>query len=208
MKTANFLLAILISFTCCGQSFEGKIVYKNTYRSKVDGVTDQQFAAMLGSTQEYFIKDGSYKSVTNGSSVQWQLYVNKENRLYTKIATSEALFWNDGLANPDTVFKAEFKPKATQILGYDCDELILTCKSGIQKYYFNSSFSVDPKLFVNHKFGNWHEYISRAKSVPLASKIENTQFTFENLATEIIPMKLENVFFKLPDGVKIIKSPY
>ena len=93
---------------------------------------------MMGTTQEYLIKDGNYKSSANGTFFQWQLYINKDNKLYNKMSNSPTIFWNDGSVNPDEVIKAEINQGVIEILGYQCDELILTCKSGIQKYYFSS----------------------------------------------------------------------
>ena len=207
-KTIIVFLATLIALTSFGQTFEGKIVYKNTYKSKMPNVTDEQFTTMMGSKQEYFIKNGDYKSVANGSFFQWQLYVNKDNKLYTKMANSETLLWNDGAINPDEILKAEVNIGVTEVLGYKCDELVLTCKSGIQKYYFNSTLSVDPKLFVNHKFGNWYEFLSNSNSLPLRSIVDSGQFTLESIATEVKEMKLDKTFFELPADVKTMKSPY
>ena len=208
MKALIFLLATFFVATSFGQNFEGKIVYKNSIKSKLPNVTDQQFTSMLGSQQDYFIKDGDYKSVTNGSFVQWQLYINKDNKLYNKMANSETLLWNEGAINTDEVVKSELHKDVTEILGYKCDELILTCKSGVQKYYFNSKLSVDPKQFVNHKFGNWYECISRTKSLPLKATIENAQFILESVAIEVTSMKLEKSLFELPENTKTMKSPY
>jgi hypothetical protein len=208
MKTLFFLLSTLFVASSFGQNFEGKIVYRNSIKSKLPNVTDEQFTSMLGSKQEYFIKDGDYKSVTNGSFVQWQLYVNKENKLYNKMANSKALLWNDGAINTDEVLKSELHKDVSEILGYKCDELILTCKSGVQKYYFNSKVAVDPKQFVNHKFGNWYEFVSRAKALPLKSLVDNAQFTLESVATEVESMKLEKTLFELPADAEIMKSPY
>lgn len=163
---------------------------------------------MLGSTQEYFIKDSDYKSVTNGSLFQWQLYLNKDNKLYNKMSNSETLLWNDGATNSDTVLKSELNKDVIEILGYKCTELILTCKSGVQKYYFNSKLTVNPKQFVIHKYGNWYEYLSRTSCLPLKSVIENPQFTLESVAIEVKPMKLEKSFFGLPENTKTMKSPY
>ena len=78
----------------------------------------------------------------------------------------------------------------------------------IQKYYFNSKFSVDPKLFENHKFGNWYDFVSKANALPLKSLIENAQFSLESNATNITEMKLDNSFFALPPNSKSMKSPY
>jgi hypothetical protein len=207
-KTITLFIAILFSITSFGQSFEGKIIYKNTYKSKMPNVTDEQFTTMMGSIQEYFIKNGDYKAVLNGSYFQWQLYVNKDNKLYNKMANSETLLWNDGATNPDEVLKAEVNKEVTEVLGYKCDELVLTCKSGTQKYYFNTKFSVDTKLFVNHKFGNWYAFLSNANALPLKSIVDNGQFTLESVATEVKEMKLDKTFFVLPTGVKTMKNPY
>jgi len=70
-KTITFLVAAIFAITSFGQSFEGKIVYQNAYKSKIPNVTDEQFTTMMGSTQEYFIKNGDYRSVANGSLFQW-----------------------------------------------------------------------------------------------------------------------------------------
>ncbi len=207
-RTITFLLGSLFAISSCGQTFEGKLVYTNTYKSKMPEMTDEQFTMMMGSTQEYFIKDGDYKSVTNGSFFQWQLYVNQDNKLYNKMSNSETLLWNDGAINPDEILKAEFNKEVTEILGYKCDELILTCKSGTQKYYFNSKLSVNTELFVNHKYGNWYDYLLQSNSLPLKTIFDNEQFTMESVAIEVKEMKLNRTLFELPAGAKIMKSPY
>ena len=135
-KIITFLIGILFSVVALGQSFEGKIVYSNSYKSKTPNVTDEQFTSMLGSTMDYYIKDGDYKAIVNGSLVQWQIYVNNDNKLYTKMANSDTLIWNDGATNPFEVVKSELKKGVTVILGYKCDELILTCKTGGTKILF------------------------------------------------------------------------
>ena len=207
-KPFIFLLTTLFAITSFGQSFEGKIVYKNTYKSKMSKVTDEQFTTMMGSTQEYFIKNGDYKSITNGSFFQWQLYVNKDNKLYSKMTNAETLLWKDGAINQDQILKVEVNKAVIDILGYKCDELVLTCKSGIQKYYFHTKLSVDAKLFVNHKFGNWYDFVSKSNSLPLKSIVENKQYTLESIAIEVKEIKLEKALFELPLNAKIIKSPY
>lgn len=208
----NLLLVLTISVitavTTFAQNFEGKIIYANTYKSKNPQMTDQQWASMMGSTQEYLIKGGNYKSIANGTLVQWQLYINKDNKLYSKMSNSETAFWNDGSVQGDEVLKVELNKNVTEILGYKCDEVILTCKSGVQKYYFNAKLTVDTKLFANHKFGNWFDYLSKANALPLKSIIETAYFNFESVATDVKTMKLDDKEFELPAGIKTDKSPY
>ena len=208
-KLAFFLFCIcFLSENTFSQTFEGKIVYKNTYTSNIPNVPDDQFNAMMGNTQEYLIKGGNYKSSTNGTMMQWQLYRSDDNRLYMKMSNSPTIFWHDGADNPDEVLKSEINKGVETIAGYLCDELVLTCKTGVHKYYFNSKLKVDPKVFEQHKFGNWSEVISRSKSLPLKISVETAQFTVESVATEVRSMELSSREFELPENSQLQKSPY
>jgi hypothetical protein len=209
MKTLKVLLLLLtVSTLTFAQNFEGKITYQNSYKSKIQGVTDEQFTSMMGTTQEYWIKGGNYKSTLNGSVVAWVLYVNKDNKLYSKMGNSEIVYWNDGSQNTNEITKAEINKEVLTILGYKCDELILTGKNGVEKYYFNSSLKIDASLFKNHKYGNWSEYTSRSNAVPLKMIIETPQFSMESTATEVKPVALEEQFFQLPPNTQTQKSPF
>jgi hypothetical protein len=191
-----------------GQTFEGKIVYRNTYKSHLPNVSDELFTSMMGSTQEYLIKGGNYLSRANGTVMQWQLYLNKDNKLYNKVSNSETVMWNDGSINTDSVLKVEVKKGVIEILGYKCDEVILTCKSGIQKYYFSPKLGVDISLYSKHLYGNWYDYLKASKALPLKITIENQQFEMESVAIEVTPMKVNDKELRLPENVQTAKSPY
>nr|WP_288833671.1 hypothetical protein [uncultured Flavobacterium sp.] len=208
MKKLLTIVMTILTATVFGQNFQGQIVYQNTYTSKLPNVTSEQFSTMMGSTQNYIIKDGDYKSSTNGTMFQWQLYINKDNKLYNKMSNSETVFWNDGATNPDGILKIEVNKGVTEVLGHECDEIVLTCKNGIQKYYFNSKISVEPSFFTGHLFGNWYDYLKVAKALPLKMVIENAQFTMTSIATEIKEMKLDAKEFQLSENTKTAKSPY
>ena len=47
-KTIIFLFVTLFAITAFGQNFEGEIVYKNNYKSKMPNVTDEQLTNMMG----------------------------------------------------------------------------------------------------------------------------------------------------------------
>lgn len=212
MMTTRFILFFLVCITsltnCVAQNFEGKIVYQNKYKSKIPNLTDTQFTSMMGTNQEFIIKDGNYKSTMNGTLVLWQLYINQDNKLYTKMSNIQSILWNDGAVNPDEVLKSEINKEVIEILGHLCDELILTCKTGTQKFYFSSKLKVDAALYANHKFGNWNEVVAKANSLPLKMTIETPQFTLESIAVEIKPMAVDAKLFVLPTDVKLEKSPY
>ncbi len=207
-KILTIALTILTVVTVNGQIFEGKITYQNIYKSKLPNVTDQQFTTMMGSIQDYIIKGGNYKSGSNGTLFLWQLYQNKDNKLYSKMSNSETILWNDGSVNTDSVLKVELNKQVTEILGYKCDELVLNCKSGVQKYYFNSKLGVDISLYIKHLYGNWYDYLKVAKALPLKSVIETQQFTLTSVAKEVKEMKIDDKELKLPENAKTAKSPY
>jgi hypothetical protein len=209
MRRLFFIIGFLfLHAAVSAQSFEGKIIYENKYKSKLPNVTDEQLTAMMGGKQDYFIKGGNYKIATNGSYFKWQIYINKDNKLYNKMASSESLFWIDAASNPDAVIKTEIKKNATEILGYICDEITLTCKSGVQKYYYSPKLKAEAKLFTNFKYQNIYEYISRTQALPLKMTIETPQFSIESIATEVKPMALEAKIFTIPADAKLEKSPF
>lgn len=208
MKKLIACLALMTSLCSIAQNFEGEIVYTNTIKSKLAQVSNEQWSNMLGTKQSFFIKDQHYKSVTNGSMVQWQLYVAADNKLYSKMGNSEVLLWNDASVKNEEILSSEIKPHAAKILGYDCDELILTCKSGVQKYYFTSKLAADCKLYEKHLYGNWYDFLKLAKGMSLKIIIENAQFTLEQTAIEVNAKKLDDAFFVLPADAKTTKSPY
>jgi hypothetical protein len=207
-RTLTIALTLLTVITSFAQTFEGKVIYQNSFKSKLPSMKDEQLNSMMGSKQEFYIKGGDYKSVMNGTFLQWQIYINKDNKLYNKMSNSETIFWNDGSVNADATIKSQLNKDATVILGYTCDELILTTKSGVQKFYFNSKVGIDTKLYLNHKYGNWYEYLKQANALPLKMIIDNQQFIMESVAVEVKPMKLDDKEFKLPENAKTEKSPY
>lgn len=213
MKGFRIFAALLIGFSgvfaqTVAPAFEGEVVYSNSYISKNTKLNDKRLTNMLGKVHNYFIKGGDYKTITNGMFAQWQLYINKENKIYNKMASSDTVFWNNASEHDDEVLSAKVNKNVTTILGYPCDELILTCRSGVQKYYYNSKLRVDSKLYTKHQYGNYFNYISRTNAVPLKTIIEDTEFVMESVATEVKPKKLDPSTFQLSPGTKTAKSAY
>lgn len=206
----KFLLIMFFIFTtsiASSQPFEGKIIYVNKYNSKLTDVLDESWSAMYGTTKEFFIKDGNYKSVAEDAIFQWQIYNNKENRLYNKFSNDEKAFWFDCSISKDQVIKAKLNKGVVEILDNTCDELILTCKSGVQKYYFTSTIPADAVKFKNHKYGNWYDYLLKSHALPLKTIIESEKFIVESVAIKVVSLELDDNVFQIPKGVVTEKSP-
>lgn len=210
MKQLIALLSILISTASFGQTFEGKITYESSFESAhPDKVTPQEWTNLIGWKQELYIKNGNYKYVTNGSFCQWKVYVNADNKIYTKVEKSDTLLWNDAsLYSEKIIAKTSIKKNAVKILGYSCDQISFALMSGgAQTYFFASKLGVDVKQFEQHKFGLWLDFLSQSKALPLKSRIETTQFVMESVATEVKAMQLDDAFFAVPGDGKIKKNP-
>ncbi|MEP7322192.1 MAG: hypothetical protein ABI761_09740 [Saprospiraceae bacterium] len=204
---------IVITFTLLyfhvgsAQSFEGKVIYKNSFKSNSPGISDARLDSLYGNTQEYYIKGGNYKSVSNGTFVQAQLYVNSENKFYSKTTNVDTFQATDASGNPDEVLNTELKKNVLEVLGYPCDELILTCKSGVQKFFFNAKLSIVAELYKNHLYGNWFAYLQLANALPLKMIVDNQQFHMESEAVEILPLNLEENAFQLAPDKRAFKFP-
>lgn len=209
MKRTLITLSLLFTgLIIYAQSFEGYIVYKNTYKSKTDNLSDSLMTAMMGDIQKWYTKGGEYKTELNGTFMQWQVYNKAENKVYTKIATSNDALFNYADVNTDEIQNVQLNKGVTEILGYKCDELILTCKSGIQKYYFSSKLPLDSKLFTKHAYGNWYEFLNRANAVPLKIVLDNAQLSLESVATEIKKAPVDKNLFVLPAGMNATINPF
>lgn len=205
-KIMTAILLVLISTCIKAQFFEGCLTYKNSYTSKLPAVTSEMLVKMAGDTGRYFIKEGSYKSLLNGFTTEWQVYSQTENKLFTKMKNSKTVYWNDAAINNDTVLNYEILKNADTVLGYTCDMLVLHCTSGDQKYIYNNTITVNEKPFKSHAYGNWYNYVSITGALPLKMILETKEFTMISEAVEVKPIKLEADFFNLPSGAILKKS--
>jgi hypothetical protein len=200
-----FLVIWTVSFS---QSFEGKIIYSNSYKSKNTQYTYERWVSILGDTETFFIKGGDYRIVTNGSLMRWQLYINKDNKLYSKMANTETILWKDVSIQEDEVLSVKINKGSIRVLGYLCDEIILSCKGGVRRYYFSSKLGVDSKLFMNHRYGNWYDYLSKSNALPLKMVIENPEYIKFSTAISVVSMEVEGSDFELEDDAKLEKSRF
>jgi hypothetical protein len=190
------------------QSFEGTITYANSYKSKSPKLKDEQLNSMMGTTQEYYIKGGDYKSVFNGSFIKMQLYKNAENRSYSLIAKSDSLYWEDYSKNKDVAIKYEIEKSKETVMGVVCDALIVYTAKSKTYYYYNKKYAINPELFTKHQYGNWYYIISKTKALPLKEVYEDDQFVFTSTAVKIAPMRLGENIFTLPDKSKIAPATW
>jgi len=206
VRTMLLCLLTLLSSGVRSQHFEGKMVFKITVKSKIPGLSDERLNNMLGSSQDYFIKGGKYKSLFNGQMITMRIYDPTTHKIYNKHPNSDTLYWMDAGKNDDKVTGFEIKKNEETILGNPCDALVLTTKKGTTIYYYNNKYGLDKIKFVAHKFMNWSFLATKAGALPLKTTIENKQLRVEMTATEITPMTLTDAMFAIPANAPMKKG--
>tara|TARA_A100000171_G_scaffold48657_1_gene56400 strand:+ start:1512 stop:2144 length:633 start_codon:yes stop_codon:yes gene_type:complete len=204
MKFRLIIVLLAVSFsTVCAQDFEGKITYKVTHESKMPNVSNEQIGMLMGASQDYYIKNNHYKTLSNGQYFQWQLYDASQNRLYSKMTVSDTLYWVDGSFEEGPLVSFKFLDNKEEVLGIECDVLEVVTETGKTTYYFNSKYSINAELFKDHKFGGWSFYVEKTKSLPLKTIVENAEYNVISIASRIERMELEDAFFILPEGLPL-----
>lgn len=206
-KAIIVIYAILLHTAGFAQSyFEGEVIYSNKFTSKIANLTSEQLAVLVGDKQEYFIKDGNYKSFLNGRSITMQLYHSSSNRIYNRTPQSDTLYWFDASVNTEGVISVEVVKNKEVILKVMCDALVLKTKKGITTFYYNSKYKANTELFRNHQYGNWYYMLSKTGALPLKTVVENGQFIMVSTAIAIKPMSLGDNYFVIEPGIPIKRS--
>jgi hypothetical protein len=158
---------------------------------------------LLGGKQAYYIKGAHYRSVTDGSLVQVQVYEPRTNRVYNQRPGNDTLYWVDAAANPDVVVSWSIRRNADSVLGIPCDVLELKTNNGSVAFYYSERYRLDSAGFKRHRFGNWDFLATKGGALPLKTIVENGQFRMESVATAIKPMVLGDAFFAIDERLPV-----
>ena len=194
MKTTFFIIISFILTSCFGQEFEGEIVYQNSYKSKSE-TKSEYLSQLFGNTHTYQIKNGNYKLDSNGTLLQWQIYIMQENKLFTKLAASEKIGIKDLIKEFNVVKDVKVNRKSTEILNHMCDEFIVRCENSTQKYYIDSSLNFNPEVFKTSTFNHRFSFLSKNKIFPLKMIIEDETSICESTEVELKAEKIDESIF-------------
>jgi hypothetical protein len=208
-KTHCYLILMFLAsvLSLQAQTFEGKITYSVAYESKVPNVSNDQLGMFMGATQEYYIKEGAYKTLSNGQYFQMQLYVNVENRLYNKMAPSDTLYWIDGAFVDAPIKGSKLLEEKVEVMGLKCSILEVTTTTGKTTYYFSEKYEMSPEFYKDHNFGGWNYFVQKTEALPLKIVTEGAEYNTVSIATSVEAMKLNDTFFLLPKGAPFKKQP-
>jgi hypothetical protein len=192
------------------QPFEGYLVYQNRCKSSDPNWQSDYCDLITDSLQVYYFKEGDYKyDVANAG--KWTLFKKNENKVYNKAKKQEVVYWHDtafASGYDEEIIDYKINRKATKILDYDCDELVVTTRYTIQKYYFNSVTSINPEWFKNHQKGNFDTIFSITQSIPLKTIfiIDQQGLELESVALELKKTTLDPALFAVPNNREMIEA--
>jgi hypothetical protein len=204
MKTIFFYFALLSCFNSFGQFFQGHVIYNNTFESKLKNISPEKFSQLIGSKQDYYIKDGKYLSVTNGQLMPVQLYINKVNKIYAKSGVSDTIVCIDAEKEGNSIVETSISDSDISILGYKCKKLVMRTANGTSFIFlFSEKLKVEAEDFKGHNYNHWYAYLKKTQSIPLVTIIENAQFKMTAEAKKVEHIKLDDNKFVLPQDAII-----
>tara|TARA_R110002167_G_C12524413_1_gene638508 strand:- start:121 stop:810 length:690 start_codon:yes stop_codon:yes gene_type:complete len=178
--------------------FEGRIIYDLSYLPKTSNIKKDQADIFFGNKQTYTIKDNMYKNEMNGTLKMSQHYLGNDT-LFISTAKTQDLLWVDTTYINDKIISIEITENVEVINGILCDLLTINSNNGYFKYYYNSSYKINPENYVNHKVGFWNVCVDQTKSIMLKSILDTKDEHIELNAIDIQEMVIEESEFELPN---------
>jgi len=177
--------------------FEGQIIYDLSYEPKTKNITKKQADLFFGDKQTYTIKENMYKNEMNGSLKMSQYYLGQDT-LYISMNKSKELLWVDSTYLNDEIISTEITEDVEVINGILCNLLTIHSNNGYFKYYYNTSYKINPNYYINHKVGFWNIFVEETKSIMIKSILDTKDEHIELNAIAIKEMKIKKSEFELP----------
>ena len=220
MKQIITTILVFTTGILFGQSYEGTLVYKTDFQFKISekmmkmGITEEMMKekmkkeGSLTDSIKTIYKQGDYITYTNFSPQSWSVYKQLANKLYS-FQDVEA---SDICTVTDVSIDMEFqmtgnKPiiqkldTVVDINGRRCEIVRVLWKSGTYDYYFDSNFlKVDAKLFENHIYDGWADFLKISNSLPI--KIVKSVKGLTTVSHTLIRHKEETIdpkLFEIPE---------
>lgn len=187
MKQTIAILLCLTTGLLYGQSYEGTLVYKTDFQFQISekmskmGITEELLKEKMkqeGSWTDSIktsYKQGDYITYTNFSPQSWSVYKQETNKLYS-FQDGEA---SDICTVTDVSIDLEFQttgnkptvqklPTIVEIGGRRCEVVRVQWENGTYDYYYDSSFlKIDARLFKNHIYEGWADFLKISNSLPV-----------------------------------------
>ncbi|MBK9249890.1 MAG: hypothetical protein IPM69_17745 [Ignavibacteria bacterium] len=187
--------------------FEGVITFEDTYTSSDPAVDVEAIKIQYGTKSEFYIKNGNYKQIYNGSILKSVLFIKNYNRSYIHSSITDTLFYVDCTESNESIVSTEASNNKESVLGRNCSILQIKANDLLDKefrkstYYFDESIAINPEWFENSHFGSYDKLYAITKSIPIKTIHEMENYTVTSVAVSIKKQSIDSTFFDLPHGV-------
>jgi hypothetical protein len=210
----KIMAVVFLIFTSCsytnqvGVYFEGKIVYRNSAKSKSPNFTPEEVLGLSGDSSVFYFKQGNYRQVYSSKNLKEEFFDRANNLVFTRENNTDTFFKRNVSIPGEKIEEYKLNKNKERVLGILCDELILRYKSKTITYYYNSdSLKIDPKWFEHYTDFNKNFTSERMRSLFLKCRLEYPEVIFEIIATSIYHERVSDNFLKLPDNAIVVERP-
>jgi len=197
-------MAALFLFSFCRQEkmFEGKISYKHSFASCSPNYDEGFLRMTIGSSSDYYYKNGNYKWVIKESVFSEDVYLKDENRNYFLVGGRD-VYYGEGSEKSEDILGYSIKKNRLKILGYSCNMLYLSARqkkdnSIVDRYIFYSpEIKIDTNAFSKLEYLSHNFISSKIHSLPLKIIMHNPDFEVIWEATDIEFITLNDSIFNI-----------
>ena len=190
-----------LCFNCIAQSqkyFEGEITYQNSYKPKMANFNINIPKTLFGSGSRLSFKEGNFRHDYDGGIFEFDIYNKTDNKLYVKKRNNDTIYWIDCSLPGKEIKNFKLILKKENIMGIDCDQLIVQYGKGTSVNYYNSdSIAANPSWFKDFKLDGENLIDEKEKSIFLKSENEFDDFFVIATATKISRHKIDEGIFKI-----------
>ncbi len=201
---------LMIIFTLCslsvfGQSgnFNGKIIYEYQFLHSATGEDMRKsLGSFFGREQHYYANSENYKAYDENGQFR-QLYNSKTNTYYFLNPGNGLVMEMDAGNQTSKVISVEHFEETQQILGKECNKLIIKTDSDETTYWYSTEIKLNPENFKEHNVGNWNRYMEESGgALPLKFTVKNQNYIWVSAAIEIEDGDLKNEDFNITDEIE------
>ncbi|MES2575216.1 MAG: hypothetical protein V4572_09745 [Bacteroidota bacterium] len=202
-------LLLIVSNSCLSQKikeFEGKISYTHLV-TKIDSLYNvQDDYNYMGTTSEFFYKEGKYKWVNNKAYIEMEVFNNLKANSYLKFSENDTILRLKSDELNETVIDYTIIKNGDKILGHTCDVLVIKAGSNgntwERRYSFANEYKINPASFNNYKFNSTDIIYSRINALPLKIELIFKNRKVSYIATKVEKIPVSNNIFDFPVETK------
>lgn len=180
--------------------FEGIVTYKGDFIRKTDEYDSATLASLAGGRTTLYAKEGNYLTEIEEGITTRMLYRKDENKAYRETFDSDSVYWAYCDGPRRKIINFVVNKNVEKILDIECDEFKVFYENRTVTYYYNSdTLKINPDWAKKSTSFNEDFYARRMKAIWLKIVIEYKDFVVSNTAIKIVPQRITNSIFEIPD---------